>query len=223
MLDPTSNKKLERDESEREANRQIIQRGLDRLRKKIGEESWQRLQEAGKKQGEALAEYVEQWTLDTNLKLESWDLPKVTSLESLEDLARLTGRKPDTMTAGEVVDWALERQKEVSIREEIIRRASERTQASELKNGLDRETCSFRWNNDLFANLSDEVMDAMALVEKNHANGRVTTKHQLLTNTSQESIGKLFRSGDAKRIGEMLLDVGKSVNLPPLRCPEIAR
>ena len=92
-------------------------------------------------------------------------------------------------------------------------------QTDVLKNGLDRETCSFRWGSDLFANLSDEVMDAMELIEKNYNRGRITTKQNLLKKSSQDSIGKLFRSGDAKRIGEMLVQVGSSVNLPPLNCP----
>ncbi len=92
-------------------------------------------------------------------------------------------------------------------------------QTDVLENGLDRETCSFRWGIDLFVNLSDEVMDAMELIEKNYNRGRMTTKQNLLKKSSQDSIGKLFRSGDAKRIGEMLVQVGNSVNLPPLKCP----
>lgn len=92
-------------------------------------------------------------------------------------------------------------------------------QTDVLKNGLDRETCSFRWGVDLFVNLSDPVMDAMGLIEKNHKLGRVTTKRMLLKVSSQDSIGKLFRSGDAERLGEMLVQIGKSVNLPPLNCP----
>lgn len=92
-------------------------------------------------------------------------------------------------------------------------------QTDVLKNGLDRETRSFRWGVDLFVNLSDEVMDAMKLIEDDHKRGRVTTKARLLKGTSQESIGKLFRSGDAKCLGEMLVHVGSSVTLPDLNCP----
>lgn len=95
----------------------------------------------------------------------------------------------------------------------------ESPQTAVLINGLDRETRSFRWGVDLFVNLSDEVMDAMKLIEDDHKRGRVTTKARLLKGTSQESIGKLFRSGDAKCLGEMLVHVGGSVTLPDLNCP----
>ena len=84
-----------------------------------------------------------------------------------------------------------------------------------IDDGLDRETCSFRWNGELYRDLSDEVMKAIGLIESNYKNGkRPTTKESLLKNSSQQSIGKLFRRGDAARFKEILIDSGKSVELP---------
>lgn len=80
--------------------------------------------------------------------------------------------------------------------------------------GLDRETRSFRWLGELYQNLPSDAMDAIEKIESNHRNGRPTTKDSILKNSGQTSIGKLFRRGDAKRLREILIDSGGSVDLP---------
>lgn len=83
--------------------------------------------------------------------------------------------------------------------------------------GLDRETRSFRWLGELYQNLSDDQLDAIEKIEKNHQKGRPTTKESLLKDSGQTSIGKLFRRGDANRLKAILIDTSKSVDLPKNR------
>lgn len=86
-----------------------------------------------------------------------------------------------------------------------------------FNDGLDRETRSFRWLGELYQNLSDDQLDAIEKIEKNHQKGRPTTKESLLKDSGQTSIGKLFRRGDANRLKAILIDTSGSVDLPKNR------
>lgn len=77
-----------------------------------GSKDWERYKEKFTR----LAKFVGSVTEEANRELQTWGLPTVQDIEDLFDLAVHTGRHPDNMTYYEVVDWAIEIQKERTIR-----------------------------------------------------------------------------------------------------------
>lgn len=86
--------------------------------------------------------------------------------------------------------------------------------APQYHDGVDRETESFRWLGELYCDLSDEVLNVLEELVKDHARGRPTLKRTLIKMGSQSSIRKIFRRGDAQRILSVLIITHTSVMLP---------
>jgi hypothetical protein len=86
--------------------------------------------------------------------------------------------------------------------------------APQYHDGVDRETESFRWLGELYYDLSDEVLKVLEELVKNNTQGRPTPKRTLIKMTSQSSIPKIFRRGDAQRILSILIISHNSVMLP---------
>jgi hypothetical protein len=82
--------------------------------------------------------------------------------------------------------------------------------SDDQQDGVDWKTSSFLWRGELYCDLSEDVLKAMELVTDNFKKGRPTPKAMITKNTGQESLRKLFRSGDAPKVLALLQGAGKS-------------
>lgn len=63
-----------------------------------------------------VGEHVREAMREANRELDTWNLPPIEDIEDAIRLAESTGRKPDQMTYREIIEWAIEYQKERTIR-----------------------------------------------------------------------------------------------------------